>query len=346
MFMTKNLHRFFAAGVLLVIVVAALVVQNVAYAQSTGLGIAPRKDLTVQAGKSIEDKLYVTNLNKSASLKLTITVIDFASKNQTGSAALKLDKGADPTPWSLRPFVELPETITLAAGETKNIPYTVQIPKKQGAGSYYSAIQYTAEGAAGESVSVNASAATLMFVTVPGKAQEQMTLQKFGPYVREDKQQDGVFRSLFIGAQPDRFAYILQNTGTVAESPAGSIEVTNIFGKHIRRVKDANPKRNVALIGQTRRFEVCLDTATKQVMDNGTPTKIEYCKPPNLMPGIYKVHLNAFYGINGSNTQEIDTTAILWYFPWWAIIVATAGIAVLAFVVYKLGTVAYVRYRR
>jgi hypothetical protein len=347
-FITRNLHRVFAASLLVALVVIAMVMNTVVHAQSTGLGVVPRKDVSVKAGETFEDKLYVTNLNKSASLKIAVSIVDFSAANQTGSTALKLNVNADPTPWSLKPFVKVPAAITLAPGETKNVPYTITIPKNQGAGSYYSAVRYTAVGEGGQNVTVSASAATLVFVTVPGKATEQMSLQKFGPYVpavtKGSPRTEGRFQSFFVSNQPTVFAYLLRNNGNVAESPAGSIEITNIFGKQTRLIKDANPKSNLALIGQERRFEVCIAPGLKEVDDNGIKTKVDYCKDPQLLPGVYKAHLNVFYGINGSTTQEIDKTVIFWYMPYWAIAVLLAILAIIAFGIYKLRA-AYVTYR-
>lgn len=334
MFITKNLHRFFAGIILIALVTVSILMSSGVNAQSTGLGAVPRKDMSVAEGTKADSSLNLTNLNKTTALKVTIDLIDFKSANETGSPALQLDQGADPTPWSLKPFISIPKEITLQAGETKSIPYTITIPKKQGAGSYYSAIRYSAAAEDRENVTISASAATLVFVTVPGKATEQLNLKKFGAYDIGKDAQNGSFKSLFTNSQPKKLAYLLENTGNVAESPVGSIEITNMFGKRVRVIQDANPKRNVALIGQTRRFETCLQTQVRDVNDNGIITKVESCKSPGLMPGMYKAHLNLLYGISGSETKEVDTTAVFWYMPLWVIAAVIGVLAIIAYVIY------------
>lgn len=344
MFIARSLHRIFAASVLFALVIVAAFMDSVVYAQSTGIGFTPRQDITVRAGSSAEGALYVTNLDKKSAATLKVRVVDFTAADQTGSAELVVDTSADPTPWSLRPFLKVPDTVVLQPGESKQVPYTIAIPQKQGAGSYYSVVQYTAEGNSTQQVTVRASGASMLFVTVPGKAREQLSLRHFGPYVTAPNTTNGSFRSLFIGKAPTTIAYVVHNNGSVAEMPAGSIEISNIFGKQVRLIKNANPKRNVALIGQERRIEVCVQESTKQVRDSGGALQVSYCKDPKLPPGIYKARLSVLYGINGSSTQEIERTAIFWYVPIWSIVALVIIVAFLAFGIFKLRTV-YVRYR-
>lgn len=317
--------------------VATAFVGSYVNAQSTGLGVNPRKDLVVNAGKSVSDQLYISNLNKSVAAKVDLNVIDFKSNGETGTPALQLQENAPQTPWSLKPFITLPKTVDLAPGESKYVPFSIRIPEGQGAGSYYSAIKYDPQpGEGSDTVVISGAPSQLIFVTVPGKATELMNLKKFGTYNIKDGQENGGFGALYVGSQPQKFAYLLQNAGNVAESPSGSIQIKNIFGKQVKFIKNANPKENLALIDQTRRFEVCIDSQTKDVKQDGRTTKVESCKNPGLMPGMYKASMSLFYGINGSNTQEINATATFWYLPWWFLGIVLVFLAIIAFVVYKV----------
>src|SRR5438045_3585339 len=73
-------------------------------AASNGLGISPRKDYNVQAGKSISDTLYISNLSVNQDLQVDLRVIDFGAQNETGAPALQFATDVPPTPWSLKPF--------------------------------------------------------------------------------------------------------------------------------------------------------------------------------------------------------------------------------------------------
>src|SRR5690349_3560774 len=125
--------------------VAVLLAAPGARAESNGLGISPRKDYTVQPGKSVSDTLYIRNLSLNQNLQVSIRIVDFGAANETGTPALHLGENDPQTPWSLKPFVKVQSSVKVAAGKSVNIPITVTVPGNQGAGSYYSAIEYTAQ---------------------------------------------------------------------------------------------------------------------------------------------------------------------------------------------------------
>lgn len=303
---------------------------STAFAQtSNGLGITPRKDLTIEPGKSITDKLLISNLNNDRELRLTLEVIDFGAKDQSGTPALNLDPTAKQTPWSLRPFIKAPEAVTVPAGKEQYVNFTVTIPQSQGAGSYYSAIRYITAGVNEGNVAVSASGATLVFVTVPGKTKESLTLQKFGAYQEKPGSDIGDYRSLFVKSAPKQMAFTLKNQGNVAEQPAGSILIKNMFGKQVKVVKDVNPKGSLALIDQTRLFDACINPPSREDTD-------QECKSTSFWPGRYTATLNAFYGINGNGTQEILATASFWYLPTWFLVTLAIVVAGLVLAGYMI----------
>lgn len=308
-----------------------------AFAQSTGLRINPRTDLTVKAGETQSSTLLLSNLNQNVPIVVDLSVVDFKSTDQSGTPTPILEENVDPTPWSLQPFISIPDSVELDKGETKYVPFTVTVPQGQGAGSYYSAIKYDPRPTDDQStVVISGAPMQLVFLTVPGKATELMVLREFGTYTDVEGQLEGKFKSVFVNTQPQQFAYLLENRGTVAESPSGSIAIKNIFGKVVRIIDKANPKGNLALIGQTRRFQVCIESSKVKIKQDGRTTTVEDCVDPGLAPGMYRAEMKLFYGINGSNTQEINTTTTFWYLPLWFIGVVIGIIALLALVIYRI----------
>jgi hypothetical protein len=323
-----------AVAAIAVVLLAGTTSLGQVQAQSRGLGITPRRDITLEAGKSVTDELTISNLNSNDELSLSLQIIDFGAQDETGTPALRLDPNAVQTAWSLKPFIKAPQNVVIEPGKTKTIKYTVSIPAGQGAGSYYSAIRYSAEGADSGQVAIGASGATLVFVTVPGKTKESLILQKFGAYDIKKDATNGSYRSFFVGSPPKELAYTVKNQGNVAEQPAGSILIKNMFGKQVKVIKDANPKASLALIDQTRRFQVCID----QPDDDKASAEAVDCKKVSLAPGRYTATLNVFYGINGNATQEIITTASFWYLPVWFLIVVTLvllGLVVAGYLLYR-----------
>lgn len=330
----RNISRTLTV-LLLAVGLSALGTAPQAGALSNGLGITPRKDYTIPAGKSISDTLYISNLSLNQDLEVDMRVIDFGAAGQTGTPALDLAPNAPQTPWSLKSFIKLPTSVEIPAGKSTYVPFTVTIPAGQGAGSYYSAIEYTAVNpATKQRVNIAASSASLVFVTVPGTTKEQLILQQFGTWQSNPDQLTGQFKSFFVGAPPQEIAYLLQNQGNVAEAPTGSMVVRNMFGHNVIQINDANPLKQLVLIGQTRRIQVCTKSTVENTQNptTGEPGQESVCKNPSLMPGRYTVQMALFYGMNGNSNQEIDGQASFWYFPWWSII----GFVVLVIVIVLL----------
>jgi len=304
--------------------------------QSSGLSIQPRKNYTIKAGESITDKLTIGNLDDADTLNISLRMIDFTYTDQTGTPKLFLAQNAPQTTWSLKPFTTLPKTVQVGPGDTKTVQFSIKVPKNQGAGSYYGAIIYQAAGTNGGNVALNASGATLVFVSVPGIVQENMTLQKYGAYTSDNGGVTGSFTYIATNAQPQQLAFALKNQGNVAESPAGSIVVKDTFGHTVSTIDSINPNSSLALIGQDRLFQTCIKSLQEKIKLEGGTTKSTACTDPGLMPGRYTAHLDLFYGQNGNQTREITATATFWILPWWFIILCLIILLAIVYGIWRL----------
>jgi hypothetical protein len=338
---TKHIAKFLVLGVFsFSVVLSALSAVN---AQSNGLGISPRKDYTIEAGENIKDRLYLDNLSDKDRLTVNIRVVDFKAADESGAPELDRREDVDPTPWSLRPFIDVPSKVTVEPGEAVFVPFSIAIPAGQGAGSYYSAIEYVAVTDEQEQVSIAASTATLVFAKVPGETKQLLQLEQFGAYEASRDGEEGAFKGLFFSGPPRELAYRLTNEGNIAEQPSGSIIIKNIFGKEVKIIDDANPKDALALLGQTRRFQVCIETEEQVVKSqNETESTVTSCKTPQLKPGRYTAELALLYGENGNNTKEVTAQATFWYLPAWFILL----VALILGAVLALGTYLYKKIRR
>lgn len=327
----------------LAVLVAAVYVLPVAPAiaesengvSSSALSIAPKKQYEIEAGKSVDDKLTIRNVDTSTPLELTLRVIDFTfdDTQDSGVAKLFLDPKAEPTPWSLRSYLKVPKTVTIGAGETKTVDMSISIPKNQGAGSLYSAIIYSSgagadvtaggSGASGN-VGLSASGVTLVFTNVPGKVHEDLQLEKLGPYDKSAKK----FMPYITTTMPESIGYSLKNSGNWAEAPVGSITLNGWFGRKVE-INNINPTKSLVLIGQTRTFSSCIKFDEKEIANARSNTPPVTCVGPGLWPGHYSVTANLFYGANGNETREIVKTVGFWYLPWWfiALVLAVLGVA-------------------
>jgi hypothetical protein len=313
---------------LVAILFASILLPNInVSAQSNGLGITPRLSYTISAGSQRSDTLYVNNLSTSQPLNLKLRVIDFRAQDESGTPQLLKEANAPSTAWSLKQYLTLPENVKIEPGKSKLIPFTLKIPGNVGAGSYYSAVEYTALNDAGqEKVNVAASSATLLFVTVPGDAKEQLSLVQFGAY------EGNKFKSIFGSKPPQTFAYRVKNNGNISESPAGSIVIKNIFGKIVASIDSANPRSELVLLGQTRRFEVCYPKSTNQDQLG----KSENCQHLKINPGFYTAEIQMLYGLNGQQSRQIGGKASFWYLPIWFIVLVLVVLVAVGYGGYRL----------
>lgn len=311
--------------------------------QSNALAIQPRKDYNLRAGESVSDTLTVTNRHTSEPLNLNLNIIDFQAQDESGTPQL-MRNSTERTAWSLKNFIDMPQQVTVNPGETIRVPITIEMPADIGAGSYYSAIEYAATGPTSDTqVNIAASGVSLMFVNVPGEARQQLTFLQFGAFVPDAGGREGSFKGLYFGERPKVMAYRLRNDGNVAEQPNASIVIRNFSGKEVYTIADANPKNQLALRGQVRRFDACINPEdVTQTTETGNDINTLVCgDTEKLSPGRYTAELTVLYtdSSSGNETREITAKATFWYLPWWFVGLIVLGLAVLA------GAVVYVMRR-
>lgn len=323
-----------AVLVLFAAVVASsmLLIPNHASAQgSAALSIVPKKNYTIEPGKSVDDTLLIRNQDREQPLNLSLRVVDFTYTDDSGAPKLMLAEDAPQTTWSLKPFVEIPNTVTIEPGGSQTVDMSVAIPANQGAGSYYSAIVYSSGSSEGGNVGLSASGVTLVFTTIPGEVKENLDLKKLGAYKDAATPTGGAY-AYFHTDKPQRIAYTLLNEGNVAESPVGTITLKPWFGEEIT-IHNINPNSSLALIGQERTFTSCVKLKNQDVDFNGSRAEATTCTSPDMWPGFYRVEMAAYYGQNGNNTRDLVGSSWFVYLPWWFILIL---VVVLAFVGYHI----------
>ncbi len=340
----KRLKSIVLSGLALVVTVAGLLMPAVPAAAadqsdtggSAALSIPPKKTYLIEPGKSVQDKLTITNADTTNSLELSLRVIDFTYTDDGGTPKLFLDPNAPQTTWSIKPFIDIPETMSIPAGGTKSVDMGVAIPANQGAGSYYSAIIYSTGAPNGGNVGLSASGVTLVFVNVPGQVNENLTLQKFGAYRQQTSTVNAGY--MFVTSDmPKTIGYTLKNAGNVTEAPAGTITYKWMFGQ-AKTIDDVNNVGSLALIGQTRTFTACIKTQAENVSLSGSQSTANVCVDPGLWPGYYSLGLDLFHGQNGNLTREVTGTAGFWYLPIWFIVVLIVVILALALFIWRTYT--------
>lgn len=329
----KRLSSIILAACAVFAVAVSVVPSSSVSAASAALSITPKKTYTIEPGKSVDDTLVVRNLDRKETLNLSLRVIDFTFTDEGGVPKLMLDQNAPQTTWSLKPFLDIPETVSIPPSETRSLDMSVSIPENHGAGSYYSAIVYSSGSSDAGNVGLSASGVTLVFTDIPGEVKQDLKLERFGAYFSNPVTGNPGYRYITTD-QPKEVAYTLKNNGNVTEAPAGSITLRHIFGGETV-ISDVNPNGSLALIGQTRTYTACIKAEATEVEFEGEQTETKRCATPNLWPGFYSTDINLFYGQNGNRTQEIIGAGSFWYLPVWFIIIVILLLAAVGYGIWR-----------
>jgi len=331
----KRFKSIVIAGLSAIIFAASILPALPASAQSSAaLSIVPKKNYIVEPGKSIKDTITIRNLDNERSLQLNLRVVDFTFTDDGGTPKLMLGESAPQTTWSLKPFLKVPQSVTIPARSSKTLDLSVSIPKTQGAGSFYSAIVYSSGTPESGNVGLSASGVTLVFTSIPGEVNENLTLEKFGAYHVPTAKDKGGY-AFITAKKPQTIAYTLKNEGNVTEAPVGSITLKDLFGNE-KVISKVNSNNSLALIGQTRTFTSCIELRDEKVELSGETTNTSTCADPALWPGFYTASLSLYYGQNGNNTKDITSTASFFYLPWWFVVAFVVVVAAIAFGIWRL----------
>lgn len=274
---------------------------------SQQLKVSPvRTNVVVSPGSTGTVKVTVTNLTSST---LTVEPIenDFVAGGEEGQPALILDPNSYAPSHSLKRFMVPLQNITLAPKASEQVTVSLTVPKTAQAGGYFGALRFTplVAGVSGPSaVALGGSVASLILMTVPGPAVEQLTLTNF------DVQQHGDTASNFRTSKDLSLLVRFQNKGNLQEAPFGQIYVQK--GKKLLYTYNFNqqdPKAQI-LPDSARRWSAPLKGMGKF--------------------GKYTVGATFSYGTKG---QTIEITKTIWIIPTVLIVSALGAILLLAAIV-------------
>lgn len=302
--------------------IALLVGPSVAFAAPVNnytntLKISPvRRDVEVKPGESKTFQTTVTNLTDTA---ITVRAIenDFVAGDEYGTPALILDESKFAPSHSLKRYMKPIANVTVPANGAKTVDVVVTMPKDIKPGGYFGAIRFApVSNETGGQVNLNASVASLLLVTVPGKVTEKLNLTNF------EVQQNGKTGELF--GSPDNLQVFarFKNEGGLQEGPFGKISVLQDDKKVVYEadLNNKNPK-DVVLPDSARRWDVPL----KKI---GTF-------------GHYTVNATFTYG---KNNQTIQISKSFWVVPQMMIIGAVVGVLLLIALI--VGIVLFLKNRK
>ena len=304
----RMLHRVFVATLALASAITlasgsqASAVSNTTTNSANTLKISPvRTDISTVSGKTTIVTMKVSNLTKEP---MTIRPIenDFVAGDEKGTPALILDADKYAQTHSLKRYMVPLKDVIIPASKTQEIKLTINVPADAKAGGYYGAVRFVPVSPDGTAnVNLNASAASLILLTVPGDLSEQLKLTN-ATVMQGESTVGGILQN------PDNLhvQFRFENQGNVQVAPFGQVYVKQ--GDKVIYTNNFNQDqpRGMVLPDSARRWDVPLDKLGKF--------------------GKYTIGATFTYG---TGNKSIDFSKTIWIIPLSYIIGAVVGIIVL-----------------
>ncbi|MEN9413247.1 MAG: hypothetical protein RLZZ342_334 [Candidatus Parcubacteria bacterium] len=210
----------------------------------------PLIQLTIGPGETWSSALKVTNTNKR-DVTYYATVLDFEATGEEGVGTfiprVQLGAPTGPTGYSLASWIVMASTsVTIPAGESGSVPFTVQVPQNAEPGGHYAAILVGTQPGTGEitgpTMQISSYVSSLIFVRLRGEAIESGRIREF----RTEQ-------SVYDTADAN-FLLRFENTGNTHLKPQGDIVIYNMWGK----------KRGELAVNQERHFGNVLPQSTRR----------------------------------------------------------------------------------
>lgn len=211
----------------------------------------PLFQLTVAPGESWTSSVKVVN-NNGYAVTYGPQVVDFEAQGEGGQGSfVPLIQTFENEPIrgdSLGAWIEISkEPITIEAGESGEIEFTVRVPENADPGGHYAAIMigpYSESAQEGSHMKVSSFVTSLLFVRIKGEIVESGRIREFTT-------------ALSVYQKPEaNFVLRFENTGNTHLRPQGSITLYNMWGKERGQVL-INEKSNFGnvLPRSVRKFE-------------------------------------------------------------------------------------------
>lgn len=289
---------------------------TVGAAESLTVSVTPPLfQLSMGAGEYWASTLKVVNTN-AYDVDYYTTVVNFEPAGERGSSSFKPvadDFGSEHDRGTLASWIKVTtEPIPVPAGQSVDVPFTVQVPNDAPPGGHYAAILVGTQPpnvtGTGPQVSVASYVSTLFFVKLRGDVIEEGRIRQFSSERDLYDTTDVTFNVRF------------ENTGTVHVRPVGDIRVFNMWGK----------ERGVIPINQGTTFGNVLPKSIRRYdfkwSGEFSPFEI----------GRYKAVLTLGYG-----SDVVRTTSAVTYF--WVVPVVPVATTLAVVLLFIFSTVFFIR---
>ncbi|XOU93989.1 MAG: hypothetical protein ACNFW9_04035 [Candidatus Kerfeldbacteria bacterium] len=210
--------------------------------QVSALGLTPAiMEVDLTAGEKTVAVVELKN-DTQEEIKLETEVINFTAEGETGQPAFDFEAAQT----GIATWVDVDEgPITIKVGATQEVTVTFDTPANATAGGHYVAVFFneTLPDQQDGQLLIESKLGTLFMATVAGDYTEAGSIATF----TSDKTNysDGAVK----------FAVRFKNTGEAHIKPAGTVVITDMFGKDVESIA-VNSEKGAILAGSVREFAV------------------------------------------------------------------------------------------
>ena len=201
----------------------------------------PIIELEAAKGDVINQAIKVRN-ESNATATYYLSAERFVAGGEAGSPQFVAGEDVDLVSWIKFPF----SNISIPAGQTAEVPFTIAVPNYAGPGGHYAAIFLSTvppeAKVAGSQVSIASRIGTLVLIKIAGEVKEQAEITEFSTNAKT------------YDALPVNFITRVKDSGNVHLKPAGTILIKNMWGSVAAKVAVNETGGNV-LPDQIRKFE-------------------------------------------------------------------------------------------
>jgi hypothetical protein len=280
------------------------------------LGLSPVMfDYDLNPGESVEGIVRVENDTNSEQTYYT-SAQNFIPNGESGQQTFI----EDAAPSGLMTWIAFESpSVTLAAGEGRDVRWMIRIPEVAEPGGHYAAGFFSTQApSAQKSVGVGAKTGVLFLVNVSGNIRESLEVESFN-IVSRDLQERATFDRV-----PVHFDLRVRNTGSVHVKPEGVITVKNTLGNTVQ-VISVNDVNSRVLPGSVRRLTAEWSSPEAST-DAGFFSELK-SELSSFAIGRYTANVEIVYGRTG---QKLEVVKTFWMFPWRVATVFFVGLMVLA----------------
>jgi len=274
-------------GLVMLVVTVIFIAQTTGAEASSSLGLIvspPLVEKSVSPGESVSDVIKVTNPTTSV-LSVSVSVKDFVAKGETGDRTF-INSADNTSPYVLGKWISFDDKFTLGANESKDVEYSVNVPKDAEPGGHYAVILFSPT--TNDSSTNDSSGAIIMpsvgptlLITVNGDIKYNAKIKEFSTeknFYLESKNKIN-FKTRF------------ENNGSVHVVPTGNIVIKNTLGKTVSTL-DVNKEKSHVLSDSIRAFSSSWEKSYGF--------------------GLYKATLTLNYGDGKTMSGDVS----FWIIPW------------------------------